>query len=143
MKKYWKYLIGMVLLLAAVVLIWYHIPGKVQKTVNVCTEDGTMAEVTFDIKKQRHLFGETEWIGNITINGVDYENVSGTSSMFARSGVNGPDIHSNCVFVGMKKGDFEVFSLLVRDKEKQTVYYGEAKNAEDVASVMAQLSESK
>ena len=117
MKKYWKYLIGMVLLLAAVVLIWYHIPGKVQKTVNVCTEDGTMAEVTFDVKKQRHLFGETEWIGNITINGVDYENVSGTSSMFARSGVNGPDIHSNCVFVGMKKTVMIIHDLILLRKK--------------------------
>ena len=143
MKKRLKYIIGVIVLLAVAVLIWYHIPVEVQKTVSACTEDGKVAEVTFDVKKQRRLFGETEWPGTITIDGVEYENVSGTSSMFARSGVDALAVHSNCVFVGMKKGNFDVFSLVVREEGKQTTYYGEVKNAEDVAAVMAEFSESK
>ena len=135
MKKYMKYSIGAILLLAFIALIWYHIPVKTQKTVMACTVDGETAEVTFDLSYERHLLGENRCKGTITVNGITYEDMGGATA-FAKEGSTLDTMHDNLLVVTSSDNRYRMFYLYVKTEETARIYYGEAQNAEEAGKVM-------
>ena len=135
MKKYMKYSIGAILLLAFIALIWYHIPVKTQKTVMACTADGETAEVTFDLSYERHILGEPRCKGNITVDGVIYEDMGGITG-FTKEGSTFDTMHDNWVVISSLDNRYRVFCLRVIIGDETKTYYGEAQNAEEAGKVI-------
>ena len=73
MKKYWKIALILVALLLVVGIIWYRIPLEKKESMTMCSIEGEIIEVTFDVAWHRYLFAPTELKGTITIDDVVYE----------------------------------------------------------------------
>lgn len=136
MKRCLNWVIGITFLVACVAIVWYHIPTKMQKNAMACSMDGEVIEVEFDLVRQRHLFGDEDLEGSITIGGVRYDNCDGP--VFAPYGFTAIE---NSVTVFYYDENLDVFWLHLSNEEKNETYYGEATNPEEVQEVIRKRME--
>lgn len=72
MKRSVKYILLVVLALCLIGAVIYHLPVRVEKTVNMINDDGETVELRADISFQRSLIRPTVLKGTIMLDGMKY-----------------------------------------------------------------------
>lgn len=132
--------------------------SDVQKSMKLCSLDGTTIEAVFDVRWQRHLLRPTELKGTIIVDGLEYISLQDTNAglksdtlieairkkwdgyvikWFMLPTNDAMDIHENRILVEEGNRKFDTVVLLVTKDGETITYYGPAETM-DEAKVIEQ-----
>lgn len=70
---------ALLILVFVIFFYWYHIPVKVDKTINMCTLEGNSITVIYNVRWQKYFLKPTDLRGKVTIDSTSYRCISDTN----------------------------------------------------------------
>jgi hypothetical protein len=160
-SMYKKYLF-IILLFIIIIMIWYHLPIKINETINICAIEGEKESIIFDIRWNRYLFKPTQMTGTIFYQGKEYRNITDASTsykngnyfeifisnfkrklqnekivpMFIISGGDQMDFVRNFIMPSVSDIRLNDFYLYIVKEKNEKTYYGPADTKEEAIQLM-------
>ncbi len=137
-------------LIGAGILYW---PREIHTTVYMCSFDGEVLEVEFDVTMRRRIGKEADLKGTVRVGGVEYTSLHGVlphgnynvdSLTFVITGENIPFSFIERMNLGEIKFNLagchlDYFSMLLREEDKVEEYFGPANTKSEAEEVWRKL----
>ncbi|MBP3577280.1 MAG: hypothetical protein J6K15_04135 [Lachnospiraceae bacterium] len=122
---------------------------KFQETISACTYEGETISAEFDVELWKYWYMQDDLKGSITVGNktyepVDYEGGSENRFWFAVPVDDATRLHDNMLYVDMYGTEFEIFLLMLIEKEEKAyAYFGPAETPEEVEKVIKSTANAK